>query len=84
MRDLIEREVLALLAESFCTEPGRLHPQTRLVEDLYADSLDLLDLVLELNDRFGIEIDAASLEQMRCVQQVVTVVQRLTLQAAAV
>jgi acyl carrier protein len=71
-------EVRALLADHFSSSPQELTPETRLVDDLYADSLELLDLVMNLNALYGIEIEATDLQQMRTVADVAQVLQRLT------
>ncbi|HVC06612.1 MAG TPA: acyl carrier protein [Solirubrobacterales bacterium] len=44
------------LAEELEVEPGRISESTRFKEDLDADSLDLYELVMELEDRYGISI----------------------------
>jgi acyl carrier protein len=46
-------------------EPERIQPETRFREDLDADSLDLYELVMELEDRYGIRVseeEAARIE----------------------
>lgn len=78
MASYLYTEVCALLAEHFLVEVDSLTPETRLVEDLYADSLELLDLVLDLNAHYQIEIGASDLKQMTTLAQVVAVVKRLT------
>jgi acyl carrier protein len=53
-------EVLELIRAHLSTElevdPSRIHEGTRFKEDLEADSLDLVELVMELEDRYGIRI----------------------------
>ena len=53
-------EVLTLvrehLAEELEVEIDRIGEQTRFKEDLDADSLDLYELVMELEDRYGVAI----------------------------
>jgi acyl carrier protein len=53
-------EVIALvrehLAEELEVDPGRIEENTRFREDLEADSLDLYELVMELEDRYGIKV----------------------------
>jgi acyl carrier protein len=53
-------EVLALvrghLAEELEVDAGEIGEQTRFKEDLDADSLDLYELVMELEDRYGIAV----------------------------
>ena len=53
-------EVLTLvrehLAEELEVDIGRIAEQTRFKQDLDADSLDLYELVMELEDRYGITV----------------------------
>jgi acyl carrier protein len=53
-------EVLTLvrehLAEELEVDAGRISEQTRFREDLDADSLDLYELVMELEDRYGVVV----------------------------
>ena len=53
-------EVLELVREHLSTElevsRDRIAPETRFREDLDADSLDLYELVMELEDRYGIRV----------------------------
>jgi len=53
-------EVLTLvrehLAEELEVEIDRIGEQTRFKEDLDADSLDLYELVMELEDRYGVTV----------------------------
>ena len=53
-------EVLTLvrehLAEELEVDAGRITESTRFKDDLDADSLDLYELVMELEDRYGVAI----------------------------
>lgn len=51
--------------------------ESATLEDLGADSLDLTEIVIELEDVFGIEIDDEKAEGLRNVKQVVDYVQEL-------
>jgi acyl carrier protein len=62
-------EVIKLVREHLSTElevaPEKIQPETRFREDLDADSLDLYELVMELEDRYGIRVseeEAAEIE----------------------
>lgn len=50
---------------------------TATLEDLGADSLDLTEIIIELEDVFGIEIDDEKAENMRNVAQVIDYVHEL-------
>ena len=57
---MTREEVLERIREHLATEleidPARIDEGTRFKEDLEADSLDLVELVMELEDRYGIRI----------------------------
>jgi len=48
--------VRALVADCLALDPGSVAPESRLVSDLGADSLDFLDLLFRLEERFGIQL----------------------------
>ena len=57
---MTREEVLERIREHLATElevdPARIDEGTRFKEDLEADSLDLVELIVELEDRYGIRI----------------------------
>jgi acyl carrier protein len=55
-RDAVLERIRAHLADELEVDPGRIGERTRFKEDLEADSLDLVELVVELEDRYGIRI----------------------------
>jgi acyl carrier protein len=60
MAAMDREEVMNLVREHLATElevpRERIAPETRFREDLDADSLDLYELVMELEDRYGIRV----------------------------
>ncbi len=64
-RDQVMAKVREHLSSELEVEPDRIADATRFKEDLDADSLDLYELVMELEDSYGIsvsEADAARIE----------------------
>ena len=55
-RDDVMSLVRSHLAEELEVEADRIGESTRFKEDLDADSLDLYELVMELEDRYGITV----------------------------
>lgn len=64
-----DAEGLALLAEFFGVPEARLLPETRL-QDLGLDSLGAVELVFEIEARFGIEVPAARARELETVAAV--------------
>ena len=72
MAGMEREEVMKLVRQHLSTElevaPEKIQPETRFREDLDADSLDLYELVMELEDRYGIRVseeEAAEIETRR-------------------
>ena len=68
--DVIDRQLRAIVAYQFRTVPDALSPETRLREDLGADSLDLVELVQALEDELGISLGEESLADVRTLADI--------------
>jgi acyl carrier protein len=55
-REEVLERIREHLAEELEVDPARIDDSTRFREDLEADSLDLVELLVELEDRYGIRI----------------------------
>ena len=55
-RDEVLERIRAHLSVELRVDAGRIQEDTRFKEDLEADSLDLVELVMELEDSYGIRI----------------------------
>ena len=55
-RDEVLSYIRAHLADELELDPARVEEETRFKEDLEADSLDLVELVVELEDSYGVRI----------------------------
>ena len=55
------------LSEELEVDAGEIQEQTRFKEDLDADSLDLYELVMELEDRYGITVSEEQATRIKTV-----------------
>jgi len=73
-RNEIETKVRKGLAEQLAVDESQVTPQARFAEDLNADSLDLTEAVLALEDEMGIEIPEDEMEKVKTVGQAIDLV----------
>jgi acyl carrier protein len=61
--------------------PGvTIHAETRLVDDLGLDSLDLVGVIMKIEDKFGLEIDVDEVPNFERVVDVIAYVKKLGVQ----
>jgi acyl carrier protein len=70
-RDEVLELVRSHLAEELEVDPDRIEEGTRFKEDLDADSLDLVSLVMELEDSYGVRIPDEEAARILTVGQAV-------------
>jgi acyl carrier protein len=71
----IAREVITQIAAVLGEDPERVTRHASLAQDLGADSLDSVSLVLAIEDRFAIDMPDEDVEQLRTVQQLIEYVE---------
>lgn len=69
--DTLDR-TLRLLAEHLGVEEKTLQPDASLIDDLGADSLDVVEIVMAVEEEFGIEIPDEAAEKLSTVQEIFT------------
>jgi acyl carrier protein len=70
----IETRVRKVLAEQLAVDEEQVVPDARFAEDLNADSLDLVEAVLALEEEWNIEIPEEEMDGVRTVGQAVDLV----------
>jgi len=82
MNQAIFDKVKKIVAEQLEVEPGDVTPQANFANDLNADSLDVVELVMALEEEFDIEIPDEAAEQIATVQAAVDYISSKTEAAA--
>ena len=67
-------KIRALLAEQLDVYPAKITMEIDIMSDFEADSLDIVDRVMPLEDEFGIEVPDDAIENLRTVGDVVNFV----------
>ena len=70
MSDEMTGKVRDLVAEQLGVDAGTLSPEANILEDLGADSLDVVELVMAIEEAFDIEIPDEDAESMRTLGDV--------------
>ena len=74
-------KIKALLAEELGVNADEITAETSFKEDLGADSLDLFELVTNLEEEYNIEIPAEQLEEMTTVGKVIDYLKSVHIEA---
>ena len=71
MQGIMHERVRDVIADVFRMAPTKITDQSDLSQDLQADSLDFIELSIQLEEAFGIEIQAEDLQYFSTVRQIV-------------
>ncbi len=69
-------EVKEVIVEQLNVSPDEVKPEARFVEDLGADSLDVVEMIMALEEKFEIEIPDSEAEKIQTVQDVVDYIEK--------
>jgi acyl carrier protein len=63
-REKVTEDIRGILVEQLGVEPGEVRDEASFQEDLNADSLDLVELIMEMEDRFKLKIPDEDAEKI--------------------
>lgn len=73
-----EERVTNIVAETMGVDKAQIKPETSFVNDLGADSLDTVELVMELEDEFDVSISDEDAEKIQTVGQAIEYIKEHT------
>ncbi|WP_299226172.1 acyl carrier protein [Sulfurihydrogenibium sp.] len=66
----VEQRVKEIIADQLGVDMEKITPEARFVDDLGADSLDVVELIMAFEEEFGIEIPDEDAEKIATVKDV--------------
>lgn len=72
----VEDRVKAIIVEQLGVDADEVSPDASFVEDLGADSLDTVELIMAFEEEFGVEISDEEAEKIRRVRDAVEYVEK--------
>ncbi|MBI4796486.1 MAG: acyl carrier protein [Deltaproteobacteria bacterium] len=70
-----EEKVIDIIVDKLGVDRAEVTPEAVFVDDLGADSLDLVELIMAMEEEFGFEIADEEAEKLRTVQDVISFIQ---------
>ncbi len=67
-------KVKQLVAEQLCISAEDIKEDSNIIEDLGADSLDVVELLMSFEDEFNVSIPDEKLEELKTIKQIVTAI----------
>ena len=67
----MEQKIVELIADKLCKKPEQITMEARLIEDLGADSLDVVELIMAFEDEFGVTLPDEEIAKMKTVSDIV-------------
>lgn len=72
----VEQRVIAIISDQLHVSVDEVVPEAAFTDDLGADSLDLVELVMAMEEEFDVEIPDEDAENIRTVQDAINYVQQ--------
>lgn len=67
----VETKVKNVIIDKLSVEPDEVIPEANFIDDLGADSLDLVELIMAMEEAFDIEITDEQAEELEIVQDAI-------------
>ncbi len=72
----VQEKIIQIVSEQMSVDKGEIARETSFVNDLNADSLDTVELVMELEDEFDLTIPDEEAEKLKTVGEAIDYVQK--------
>ncbi len=69
-------KVIKLISDATKIDISKINLETSFVDDLNLDSLDIVELMMKMEDEFGVEIPEEEAEGLKTVKDIVTYLEK--------
>lgn len=73
----MEKKIISLIAEKLGKKAEEIKMESRLIEDLGADSLDIVELIMAFEDEFNISLPDEEVAKMKTIGNIVNYIKTL-------
>ncbi len=73
----MKEKIVNLIAEKLGKNPSDIKMTSRLIEDLGADSLDVVELIMTFEDEFGIALPDEDVSKMKTVGDIISYIENM-------
>ena len=73
---MVLEKVISIIADVLSVDPDKITEETNLIEDLEADFLNGVEVMLELEDEFDVEFEDLNMEEFATVGKIVDLIER--------
>lgn len=78
MSQAIEERVRSIISDQLGVSEEEVKPESKFIEDMGADSLDIVELIMAMEEEFEVEIPDEEAEKIRNVNDVITFIKNNT------
>jgi len=78
MSDSIEQKVKDIIVEQLNVTPDQVTKEAKFIDDLGADSLDTVELVMAFEEEFDIEVPDEEAEKLQCVSDITAYIEKVS------
>ena len=72
----IKKEVIALISEQLNIKSDKIKTSDKFIEDLKADSLDVVEIVMTIEEKFELSIPDESAEKLQNIQDLINYIEK--------
>jgi len=70
------KEISEIIAEQLCIDAGSIKPEANIIDDLKADSLSVVEMLMAIEEKFGVNVPDEDVPKLKTVQDIADYVEK--------